>query len=197
MRFRLTAYPSPYPAPYPAQPGLAAVSGLARTGRLAACLALLVLAAACKPAGEQQQIAEPEPAASGKASTLDKALGAADDFLPVDRAFELAHSIDGDMLAVVWSIAPDYYLYRHKFNIAAVDSEGQTQPLDDRAQFSPGLGKTDEYFGHVEVYYNQAVARLPLDALQGASELEVRYQGCADAGLCYPVQTRRLSLLAE
>ncbi|MGB5325754.1 MAG: protein-disulfide reductase DsbD domain-containing protein [Pseudomonadales bacterium] len=123
------------------------------------------------------------------------ALGGNADFLPVDDAFRLELSDEGEEVVLVWSIAPDYYLYRHKFKLAKINGGGAQIALDDAASFSRGLGKTDDYFGHVEVFYNQALARIPRSAVGGSGgELEVQYQGCADAGLCYPVQTRRLAL---
>jgi len=60
-----------------------------------------------------------------------------------------------------------------------------------------GKKKNDEYFGEMEVYYHDVLATLPLQR-QGADAqtvtLDVAYQGCADAGLCYPPITKQLSV---
>ncbi|WP_410316439.1 protein-disulfide reductase DsbD domain-containing protein [Klebsiella pneumoniae] len=48
----------------------------------------------------------------------------------------------------------------------------------------------DEFFGDVETY--RKGARHPhrhAAAGAGATTLTVKYQGCADAGMCYPPQT--------
>ena len=48
--------------------------------------------------------------------------------------------------------------------------------------------RTDEYFGEVNIFYQQAeidLTTLPTSAF----DLSVTYQGCADAGLCYPPET--------
>ena len=54
---------------------------------------------------------------------------------------------------------------------------------------SPRLEKTDEFFGDVKVYYNYADLRLLAERSFG-SAASVTYQGCADAGLCYPPHTQ-------
>src|SRR5690606_27246247 len=53
-----------------------------------------------------------------------------------------------------------------------------------------------EFFGPVETYRGALLAILdgqPTGAGQVA-ELQVRYQGCADIGICYPPQTRKLQV---
>jgi thiol:disulfide interchange protein DsbD len=53
-----------------------------------------------------------------------------------------------------------------------------------------GSPMTDEYFGAREVYLQQVEALIPYARLDaGAHPLQIRvsYQGCAMAGLCYPV----------
>ena len=57
----------------------------------------------------------------------------------------------------------------------------------------PGLRKVDEWFGEVEVYYSTAQLSFLLDGLERfeSVEFELSYQGCAEAGLCYPPVTQR------
>ena len=107
------------------------------------------------------------------------------EFLDPDDAFTLDTRLNDGVVEARWTIAPTYYLYRNKFVFDVVDGEGNT--VGD-AVMSPGKPKYDEYFGDVEVYYREAVARIPVLSRPGDSELRLRvtYQGCADAGLCYP-----------
>ena len=118
--------------------------------------------------------------------------GASSDFLSPDLAFVLSTAVDVDGAIVAkWDIADGYYLYRHKLAASIVE------PSDvavTRFETAPGVTHSDEYFGEVEVYYNRAQARVLLQRPLGESEavsLELTYQGCADAGLCYPAQKRR------
>jgi thiol:disulfide interchange protein DsbD len=55
----------------------------------------------------------------------------------------------------------------------------------------------DEYFGEQTIYRDEMVAELPVAATAGMRELpiEVSFQGCADAGLCYPPTKKQLTVL--
>ncbi len=105
-----------------------------------------------------------------------------DAFLDPDVAFQFAAEMDGDTLVAHWQIAEGYYLYRHKFDF------NLKQGTLGEVQLPSGKVKQDEYFGRVETYYYQAVARLPVSDISSLDSLEltVKYQGCAEAGLCYP-----------
>ena len=114
------------------------------------------------------------------------------EFLPVDEAFDLSAQIDAEgMLIARWAIAEGYYLYRHRFKFEA--AEGDAPVLGD-LQIAPGKEKVDEYFGAVEVYYDDAQARVAVEGEAESFEVGIGYQGCAEAGLCYPPQTRWYSV---
>lgn len=106
------------------------------------------------------------------------------DFLPVDDAFQLTVSETDQGLEARWDIAPGYYLYQHQLQ---VEFAGDDQPLAD---LPDGVTIEDEFFGESVVYYDQLAITIPT---QGAQPVALSWQGCADAGLCYPPQT--LSLL--
>ncbi|MCZ6641667.1 MAG: protein-disulfide reductase DsbD, partial [Gammaproteobacteria bacterium] len=106
---------------------------------------------------------------------------------------------DGAILAY-WEIADGYYLYRHRFNFQnRVSAEDSSSPLVlSEAEIPPGKRKVDEFFGDVEVYYHQAQARIPVQSGAGVVEVGIGYQGCADAGLCYPPEVKWVAFnLAE
>ena len=135
------------------------------------------------------------------ARTADSWLDEEREFLRVDEAFVLSTEVaaDGAILAY-WEIADGYYLYRHRFNFQnRVSAEDLNSPLVlSAAEIAPGKRKVDEFFGDVEVYYHQAQARIPVHSGAGAVEVGFGYQGCADAGLCYPPETKWVAfILAE
>ena len=114
-----------------------------------------------------------------------------DDLLPVDQAFALsANAPAGDRIQLLWKIADGYYLYRHRISVQATGFQAQTLQLPN------GKKHTDEFFGPVETYRGELVATLPGVAAGGARQvsLKVKYQGCADLGVCYPPQTRTLNV---
>lgn len=121
--------------------------------------------------------------------------GNQDSFLPPDQAFILsAEAADAHTLRVRFDIADGYYLYRDKFGFEVLNAEGiAIQPF----QLPRGKEKEDEAFGLMEVFYHEVEAQLPLqrDRLQaGPVDLEIKYQGCADAGFCYPPMKQVVSL---
>lgn len=123
------------------------------------------------------------------------AAGAVDEtqLLPVDEAFALqARAPARDRIEIDWTIADDYYLYRHRTSVRVVEGGFEAGPL----QLPAGKRHVDEFFGEVETYRGRLAAVLPGTAAgdAGTLVLEVKYQGCADAGVCYPPQTRRLDV---
>ncbi|MCP1292548.1 MULTISPECIES: protein-disulfide reductase DsbD [unclassified Chromobacterium] len=108
-------------------------------------------------------------------------------FLPPEQAFRLSVSELGDgQVRLRWDIRDGYYLYRKNIKIAA-EPAGSVPPPAMPA------GKTihDEFFGESEVYYQ----RLELLVRAGqARRLALSWQGCAEAGLCYPPQHRVVEL---
>ena len=109
-------------------------------------------------------------------------------FLPVDEAFALSTEIgdDGALLAY-WDMPEGYYLYRHRFDFRP--REGDVVTLGE-PEIPPGQHKIDEFFGAVEVYYDRVEVRVPVIHAEGMFEIGISYQGCAEAGLCYPPETR-------
>jgi thiol:disulfide interchange protein DsbD len=114
-------------------------------------------------------------------------------FLDVDEAFRFYTSFpESGVLVVHWQIAPGYYLYRDKFSFTL----NGASPIILTADLPEAVDHHDEFFGDVEVYYQEAAVRLklPLEASAGGLQLLIEYQGCAEAGLCYTLQRREVSL---
>src|SRR6202161_23954 len=113
------------------------------------------------------------------------------DFLPPDVAFRVAARIDGNVVRVRWVIADGYYLYRRKIEVKAESPD----LLVSTPQLPPGTVKTDPYLGTQQVYPQQVEAVVPYSRIDaGAHPLQIKviYQGCAEAGLCYPPITKVL-----
>lgn len=116
------------------------------------------------------------------------------DFLPVDEAFQptVETGAEGE-LTVIWTIAEGYYLYRHALDFSLIGGDARLgTPV-----IPPGERHEDEFFGEVETYRELLVVTLPVSGDAGGLKLNVSYQGCADAGLCYPPQTRTFPLAGE
>ncbi len=115
------------------------------------------------------------------------------EFLPPDSAFRVSASVEGNVVHVRWFIADGYYLYREKMGIKAAAGPGELGP----GQFPPGIIKNDAYFGQQEIFLRQVEATAPLlhsASAHSPASIEVTYQGCANAGLCYLPITKALRL---
>ena len=107
----------------------------------------------------------------------------------MDEALPFSFTTEGNNLVLTWNVAPDHYLYKDRITV---------QPVSDQVQLGtpnyslPGAVTEDEYFGEVTVFRAPVSVTLPVTLPDDASEavFQVTYQGCAEAGLCYPPQTR-------
>lgn len=121
----------------------------------------------------------------------------ADEFLDPAVAFKpSARALDGQTVEVRFEIAKGYYLYRDKFRFTAESGAGQAVPLG-APQLPKGKEKQDDTFGKVEVFYKEVRVRVPVERSSSGPlplTLKVVSQGCADAGICYPPQTQKLSV---
>ena len=115
-------------------------------------------------------------------------------FLPVEQAFVMdfrqQDTAGQSKVQVSFTIADGYYLYKDKFKFVGIDA------AFSHPQYPKGVMIKDEYFGESEVYFHQVVLDIPLSQLGSEAMLKVRFQGCAEAGLCYPVQTLDIPLIA-
>ncbi len=105
---------------------------------------------------------------------------------PEDAFFYSAEVVDSHTLKASFEIVDGYYLYKDKIEFTIQDADGVTI---SRYVGSKGKEKNDEFFGLLEVYYHNASFTIELDrGIQPETPitLGIRYQGCADAGLCYP-----------
>lgn len=121
-------------------------------------------------------------------SILASLTGESSRFLPVDDAFVFDFRQNDDELMLSWTIADGYYLYKEQFQFAgiAVSFSHPTYPA--------AMTIEDEFFGVTDVYYHQVILRLPLSDIGEDAELRIRYQGCAEAGFCYPPTTKTVPL---
>lgn len=110
-------------------------------------------------------------------------------FLPVDQAFQFDFRQNGKALELTFDIADGYYLYQHRFQF------DPAIPLAAQPELPEGEAHYDEFFGESIIYREQVTLNLTLANI-AASNFTLGYQGCADAGLCYPPSTKQIPLRA-
>ncbi len=116
------------------------------------------------------------------------------ELLSADQAFQLVSATrDADGLHFSWVIAPGYYLYRQRIAAEAVDGGAKLAAL----VLPKGTPKHDEHFGDVEIYTTTVDARLPVPpGTTAPTQIKLRWQGCAEAGVCYPPVSRIVDVTA-
>lgn len=147
----------------------------------------LILATGPVAADALSEIARPRALPQGLAEP---------DVLSAEAAFPLdTRPEETGALTVRFDVQPGYYLYRGKFSVEAVN------PSPDLPSAVPvqihglpeGDWRDDPVFGEVEVYQRPVSFRIEHTSPQDV-EVELRYQGCAEAGICYQPQKVRLLL---
>ena len=121
-------------------------------------------------------------------------------FLPPTEAFRVEATAEGaDRLRVDFLVTPGYYLYRHRMSFTIDAGEGAVVAATLGAPDIPaGEEKEDEFFGLQQVFHQAVSVTIPVSRAPGGAleiPLVVGLQGCADAGLCYPPEKRRLKVV--
>jgi len=112
------------------------------------------------------------------------------EFLKVDQAFMFNFHQKEHQLTVSFDIAEGYYLYKKQFIFDAVNASHEDVVLP--------TGKTheDEFFGVQEIYTESISTTLNFSEIADNATLTIRYQGCAEKGLCYPPEIKTIHLSA-
>ncbi len=151
------------------------------------------------PAPKAPPVASPVTSVAGlKAlASASKARSAEQEFLPPTEAFRVsATALAADRIRVSFMVAPGYYLYQKRLK-AALEGAPAGVTLTP-VTWPAGSAHNDEYFGQQTVYPESFEAELALQrgTTTGALTigLAIGLQGCAEAGLCYPPDTRHLTV---
>ncbi|MEP1446467.1 MAG: protein-disulfide reductase DsbD [Paraglaciecola sp.] len=110
------------------------------------------------------------------------------EFLQVDQAFQFDFAQQGDQLTLSWKVADGYYLYKKQFKTVVKQAELGTPVFPVAEQVE------DEFFGLSDVFRGQLDITYPIVTSVQDGIVKIRYQGCADAGLCYPPTTKEVYL---
>ena len=101
--------------------------------------------------------------------------------LPVDQAFNFSASFDAsNKMTAQWNIAPGYYLYQQKLHINLQPS-AQTE-----ITYPQGQMQSDDTRGHFNAYVGTIAVPVLLHGANNQLQMSVDYQGCSEAGFCYP-----------
>lgn len=116
--------------------------------------------------------------------------------LDADEAFRiLPLKLADGRLRVEWDIAPGYYLYRDRISVSVIQPAGAAIGILDLPR---GEVHHDAHLGDLEIFRNDVVATAALAAGSAGtapvSRVRIHYQGCADAGVCFPPQEKDVAV---
>ena len=135
----------------------------------------------------------------GLLQLLDSSSPAQHEFLSVEEAFQLSGEIHNSEALIHFTVTPGHYLYKKRFSFTTKTSG----VVLSEPSYPPGKEIYDENFDEVlEVFDHDITIRFPISttesntqsSTQFNTEIDVRFQGCAEAGLCYPPTTQTLTL---
>ena len=112
--------------------------------------------------------------------------------LAPNQAFRFHAAIRHHKLFVRWTAAPGYHLYRDRIRLQVLPKSVRLVPF----HLPAGRWVNDPAFGHQQVYEGKtrlaiSFAKPPLGP---TIEVVAHYQGCANAGICYPPLAKRVTL---
>ncbi|UUQ65902.1 protein-disulfide reductase DsbD [Pseudomonas fuscovaginae UPB0736] len=107
------------------------------------------------------------------------------EFPPAHQVFVFSsEKLASGQTRLYWQISDGYYLYQKRLKFDGLDPA-------HRPTLPEALAHNDEFFGDQPVYRTELEVLIPADA---SGKVSVGWQGCADAGLCYPPQTQVVDL---
>ena len=107
------------------------------------------------------------------------------DILPADESFKFSAFKIEERIILSWELKENCFLYKDKFEITALP-----KTYIDIVTTETSLPINDEYFGEVEVFYNNVTKSFVHD--ENMEKIMVKYQGCNAKGFCYPVINKEL-----
>lgn len=110
--------------------------------------------------------------------------------IPAEEAFKVEiGKVDTDAIHLEFTVAPGTYLYEKEIKFSS-DQAKFKNPI-----FPEGKVHEDPYFGKVTIFDQNLSVTLPIETVhQNPFPLHVAYQGCSDAGFCYPPQRAELKI---
>ncbi|EOF4705305.1 protein-disulfide reductase DsbD [Klebsiella oxytoca] len=109
-------------------------------------------------------------------------------FVSADQAFAFDFQQNQHDLNLTWQIKDGYYLYRKQIKLTSAEATF-TEP-----SLPSGEWHEDEFYGKSEIYRQRLSVPVTLTQAAAGATLTVTYQGCADAGFCYPPETKIVPL---
>jgi len=104
-----------------------------------------------------------------------------------NEVFALTANIEKQAAYITWEIRDGYYMYLDSIELKFKDKVLPFKTLES----SKELYK-DEFFGETEILRGEFIISIEINSSLNLSEVLIYYQGCSEAGFCYPMQKNQL-----
>ena len=102
-------------------------------------------------------------------------------------------AIDNNTMEIAFQISPNYYLYKNKITIKALNPFITMGAIE----LPKGKIKSDPWFGENEVYFNEVFGRISLSKdfiTEENVDFILEYQGCLENEICLPPQIKEINV---
>jgi len=117
--------------------------------------------------------------------------------LTSELAFPISVTLNSpEILSLQWDIADGYYLYKKRIKLSTTiinldDSNSKKDQVTQlgEPQFPASLFIDDPAYKGMEIFRNTLIVKYAISGSKTSlanTSLKIKYQGCADAGVCYP-----------
>ena len=106
-----------------------------------------------------------------------------DEVLAAEKVFIINKSMDSENIIITWDIVDGYYMYLD--SIKVMENENA---LSYKIINSSQSKYNDDFFGESIILKKNLSIHIKKKDLSAIDSALVYYQGCSEAGFCYPVQ---------
>ena len=104
-----------------------------------------------------------------------------------NEVFALTANIEKQAAYITWEIRDGYYMYLDSIKLKYKDKALPFKMLESRKELYK-----DEFFVETEILRGKFVIGIDINSSLNLSEVLIYYQGCSEAGFCYPIQKNQL-----
>ena len=106
-----------------------------------------------------------------------------DEVLAAEKVFIINKSMDSENIIITWDIVDGYYMYLDSIKVME-----NKNTLSYKIINSSQSKYNDDFFGESIILKKNLSIHIKKKDLSAIDSALVYYQGCSEAGFCYPVQ---------
>lgn len=106
----------------------------------------------------------------------------ANQVLSADEVFVLNESMNAENIIISWTIEDGYYMYLDSIKVTNKENDLTFEIIQ-----SSQSEYNDEFFGDTVILKENFSINIKKSTLKDMKSILISYQGCSEAGFCYPI----------